>query len=160
MERKCACTNYLDDRYTSNMDSENYSKYFLKPAVMAAIVAGGAAMYRPGSMVKIPGSKSVSLPLVVAGVTFIAAEASALVNEYLFPQIPQITLLAAPLHTGLTIGVQVGVTAGLENYISPGLVGDLGLTELTVFAAGAEVASTYLVNEWIRPTIMKYSSMY
>jgi hypothetical protein len=113
-------------------------------------------VYRPGACVVIPGKDSVPLPMVVAGVTFVAAEVTALINDYLFPQIPQISILSAPLHTGLNIGVQIGVTAGLENYMSPGLVGDLGLTELALFAAGSEVASTYIVNELIRPTIMKY----
>jgi hypothetical protein len=142
------------------MDSDNYAKYFLKPAVMAAIVAGGAAMYRPGAQVSLSSGTTVSLPLVVAGATFAAAEVASLMNEYLFPQIPQISLLSAPIHTGLNIGVQVAVTAAIENMAAPGLVGDIGLTELAVFAAGAEVTSTYLVNEIIRPTIMKYSSMY
>ena len=138
------------------MDTDNYSRFFLKPAVMAALVAGGAAMYRPGAKVALAGGTTASLPMVVAGATFAAAEVAALMNEYLFPQIPQISILSAPIHTGLNIGVQVAVTAGVESYMAPGLASDIGLGELVVFATGAEVASTYLVNEWIRPTLIKY----
>jgi hypothetical protein len=142
------------------MDSDSYSKYFLKPAVMAAIVAGGAAFYRPGAQVALSSGTTVSLPLVAAGATFVAAEVASLMNEYLFPQIPQISILSAPLHTGLNIGVQVAVTAAVENMAAPGLSSDIGLAELAVFATGAEVASTYIVNELIRPTLQKYSAMY
>jgi hypothetical protein len=156
MEKQCACTKYLADRYTLTMDSDNYSKYLLKPAVMSAIVAGGVAFYRPDSRVGLSGGTSASLPLVVAGATFAAAEVAALMNEYLFPQIPQISILSAPLHTGLNIGVQVAVTAAVENMAAPGLASDIGLGELVAFATGAEIASTYIVNELIRPTLMKY----
>jgi hypothetical protein len=140
------------------MESDTTSKYLIKPAVMAAIVAAGALAYRPGALVQIPGSSDVPLPVIAAGVTFVAAEVCALVNEYLFPHIPQLSIISAPLHSGLNIGVQIGVTAALENYISPGLVGDLGLTELAVFATGAEIGSQYIVDQWITPTLRGWSS--
>ena len=133
------------------MNTDTYTKYLVKPAVMAGMVAGGIAMYRPGTMIRVPGGGTMPLTVVAAGATFAAAEVCALINDYLFPQIPQITLLSAPLHTGLNIGAQVGVTAMLENYISPGLVGDLGITELVGFATAAEVGSSYLVDNWIKP---------
>ena len=133
------------------MNTDTYTKYLVKPAVMAGLVAGGVAAYRPGTMIHVPGGKNMSLVVVAAGVTFAAAEVCALINDYLFPQIPQITLLSAPLHTGLNIGAQVGVTALLENYISPGLVSDLGIAELVGFATAAEVGSSYLVDNWIKP---------
>ena len=139
------------------MDQSTTTKYLIKPAVMAAIVAAGALAYRPGATVIVSGSKDVPLPLVAAGATFLAAEACALINDYLFPHIPQISILSAPLHTGLNVGAQIAVTAGIENYMSPGLVGDLGITELAVFATAAEVGSQYLVDQWILP--MMHSSM-
>lgn len=140
------------------MNSCYISKYAIKPAVMASITAAGAAMWRPNAMVLVPGTGAVPLPFVVAGVTFIAAEASALINTYLFPHIPVINLLEAPMHTALTVGVQTAVTAGVENYVSPGLVGDLGITELVAFAVIAEVGSTYIVDQWITPALYRYTN--
>lgn len=133
------------------MDSDTYTKYLVKPAVMGALVAAGVMAYRPGAMVVMKGRDGVSLAMVAGGATVIAAEACALINDYLFPHIPKISLISAPLHTALNVGAQVGVTAALENYISPGLVGDVGITELVAFAAAAEVGSTYLVDQWLRP---------
>lgn len=141
------------------MDPNYMCKYIAKPAVMAAITAGGAAMYHPGCMVYIPGRSNVPLPVVVAGVTFIAAEVSALVNTYLFPHIPSITALEAPAHTALTIGVQTAVTAAVENTISPGLVGDIGLAELAGFAVVAEIGSSYIVDHWITPMLSRYHTI-
>ena len=138
------------------MDPSTTTKYVIKPAVMAGIVGVGALLYRPGANVVIAGSSDVPLPLVAAGATFLAAEACALMNEYLFEHIPQISVLSAPLHSGLNIGVQMGVTAGIENYISPGLVSDLGLTELAVFAACAEIGSQYLTDMWINPMLRSW----
>lgn len=138
------------------MNSNTSQKYFIKPSVMAGITAAGAAMYRPGAEVRIPGYGDVPLPIVVAGVTFLAAEISAFINDQVFAHIPQIDILEAPMHTSLTIGVQTAVTAAVENFISPGLVGDLGITELVVFAAIAEVGSTYLCDKWINPAMCSY----
>jgi hypothetical protein len=138
------------------MDQSTTTKYLIKPAVMAGIVAVGALAYRPGATVIIAGSSNVPLPLVAAGATFLAAEACALINEYLFPHIPQLSVLSAPLHTGLNVGAQIAVTAGIENYMSPGLVGDLGITELAVFATGAEIGSQYLVDMWINPMMRSW----
>lgn len=141
------------------MDPNYICKYVAKPAVMAAITAGGAAMYHPNVMVYVTGKGSVPLPIVVAGVTFIAAEVSALVNTYLFPHIPQITALEAPAHTALTVGVQTAVTAVVENTISPGLVGDIGVPELFALAAISEVTSTYIVDQWISPILSRYHTV-
>lgn len=139
------------------MDPNYVCKYVAKPAIMAAITAGGAAMYHPNAKVYIFGrDQEVPLPLVVAGVTFIAAEVSALVNTYLFPHIPSVSALEAPLHTGLTIGVQTAVTAVVENTLSAGLAGDVGIVELVGFATLAEVGSTYIVDQWITPAMCKY----
>lgn len=141
------------------MDPNYVCKYVAKPAIMAAITAGGASLYNPGGMVYIPGRGNVPLPIVVAGVTFIAAEVSALVNTYLFPHIPSISALEAPAHTALTIGVQTAVTAAVENTISPGLVGDLGLPQLLGCAVVAEIGSTYIVDHWITPMLSRYHTV-
>jgi hypothetical protein len=132
------------------MSVENVTKYVLKPASMAAVAGGAAAAWRPGAQVRV-GDKAIPLPLVVAGATFLASEVSELINTYLFEHIPSISLLSAPLHTGLSIGVETGVVAAVENYLSPGLVGDLGLPELVAFAAGSEIAGNYLAKEWLAP---------
>lgn len=138
------------------MDSNYISKYVTKPTVMAGITAAGAAMWRPNAMVLVPGTGPVPLSIVVGAVTFIAAEASALINCYLFPHIPAINVLEAPMHTALTVGVQTAVTAYVEDYVAPGLVGDLGITELVAFAVIAEVGSTYIVDQWITPAMSRY----
>lgn len=131
--------------------------YLVKPAAAAAIVAVGAKIYRPGAMVKIPGTQQrMSLPLLAAGATFVAAEAAALINEYLFPHIPIINAIEAPAHTALNVGAQVAITAGVENYMSPGLLQDIPLSELAVFAAAAEVGSTYLTDELFIPMFTRW----
>lgn len=143
------------------MESNNIAKYAIKPAVMAGITMAGTAMWRPKGMVSIIGNRApIPLPLVVGAVTFIAAEASALINTYLFPHIPVINVLEAPMHTALTIGVQTTVTAGVENFIAPGLVGDLGISELVAFAVIAEVGSSYVTDYWITPMLSRYNNTY
>jgi hypothetical protein len=132
------------------MSADTVTKYVLKPASMAAVAGGAVAAWRPGAQVRV-GDKAIPLPLIVGGAVFLAGEVSELVNTYLFDHIPSISLLSAPLHTGLSIGVQTGVVAAVENYVSPGLVGDLGLPEIVAFAAGAEIAGNYLAKEWLLP---------
>jgi hypothetical protein len=139
------------------MSVENVTKYVLKPASMAVVAAGASAAWRPGATVYI-GDKIVPLPLVIAGATFLASEVSELINTYLFEHIPSISLLSAPLHTGLSIGVQTGVVATVENYMSPGMVGEIGLAELAVFAAGSEIAGNYLAKEWLAPWYQQMAS--
>ena len=140
-----------------SIDQSSASRnYLLNPAAMAGAVAAGAAFWRPGATVIIPGGQAMPLPLVAAGATFLAAEAAALINTYLFPHIPVINAVSAPAHTALNIGVVVAGTAAVENFMSPGLVGDLGLTELVAFGALSEVSSTYLVDEWVIPMMQKW----
>lgn len=141
------------------MDPEGSArKYLVKPACAAGIVAAGAAMWRPGAQVAVPGVGAVPLPVVAAGATFVASEVCSLINDYLFPHIPVINAFEAPVHTALNVGAMAAVTAAAENYYSPGLVGDLGLTEIGAFAAIAEMGSTYLSDQWIIPTYNKWTS--
>jgi len=135
--------------------SDNATRYLLKPAAVAAVSGAAAAAWRPGTNVIIMG-KTYPLALVVAGASFVASEVTELVNHYLFEHISSINLLSAPLHTGLSIGTQVGVVCGIENFLSPGLIGDQGLPEVAALCALGEVAGTYLANEWLHPW---YNSM-
>ncbi len=88
---------------------------------------------------------------MVAGAFFLASEISELINHYLFEHIPQINALSHPMHSALAIGAQVGVVAGVENYLSPGLVGDQGLLEVAGICALSEITSTYVANEFLKP---------
>lgn len=141
------------------MNQDNaYRNYLLKPATMAGVVAAGSAIWRPGGQVLIPGSSTtVPLPLVAAGATFLAAEAAALMNAYLFNHIPVISAMEAPAHTLVNIGTVMAGTAAVENYVSPGLVGDLGLAELGAMSALSEVTSTYIVDQYLMPMWNKYA---
>jgi hypothetical protein len=134
------------------MDLKSPSRnYLLKPAAASAIAGGAAYMWRGNAPVLIPGAGTVSFPLLVAGGTFVASEVAALINDYLFPHIPVINAVQAPMHTALNVGAVAAVTAGVENFYSPGLSSEQGLGEIGMLAAAAEVGSTYICDEWLIP---------
>ncbi len=136
--------------------SDQVTRYFLKPASVAAVSAGAVAFMVPNMQVKIPMlSGNYSLPLVVGAASFLVSELSEYINHTVFEHIPQISALSHPLHTALNVGVISGGVAAIENLVSPGLVGDLGVGQIVGIAALAEVSSTYLANEWLRPMYEK-----
>jgi hypothetical protein len=138
--------------------SDQVTRYFLKPASVAAVSATAVAIAVPNMNVKIPMlSGDYSLPLVVGVASFLVSELSEYINHTVFEHIPQISALSHPLHTGLNVGVIAGGVAAVENLVSPGLVGDLGLGKIVGIAALAEVSSTYLAHEWLKPY---YEKMY
>ena len=141
------------------MDSKSASrKYFLKPAVIGGMAATASAIWRPGMSVLLPGSKTtMALPLVAGGAFFVAAEVSALIEDYLFPHVAVINAFSAPAHTALNIGTLTAVAAGLEDYVSPGLVGEgIPLSELAVFGALCETTGTYIVDDLLIPMYNKW----
>jgi hypothetical protein len=110
----------------------------------------------PDMAVKIPMLEgNYPLPLVVGALSFLASEVSEYVNSTVFEHIPQISALTHPMHSALNVGVIAGGVSALENFLSPGLVGDLGATQVIGIAALAEVSSTYLANEWLKPMYEK-----
>jgi len=129
------------------MSTDQVTKFALKPASVALISGVAAMALRPGAEVIIGGG-TYPLGLVVAGASFIASEVSEYVNSTVFSHIPQIGVLSHPVHSALNMGVVAGA---VENFASPGLVGDLGVAGVVGVAALAEVAGTYLANEWLRP---------
>ena len=132
------------------MSADNVVHYLLKPTASAAFAGAAAMAWRPGQQVNI-GGQAVPLALVVAGASFLASEVTELINHFLFDHIPQIRVLSHPLHSALAVGTQVGVVAGVENYLSPGLVGDQGLPEVATICALSEITSSYVTNEFLRP---------
>lgn len=142
-----------------SIDSKSATRnYLLKPAASAAVAAGATYAVWGNIPAVIPGMGQYSLPLVVAATTFLASEAVALINEQLFPHVPVINALQAPAHTALSVGALTATSALVENFVSPGLVGDLGLAQMAGFALVAEVGGTYLVDEWVVPMYNKYST--
>jgi hypothetical protein len=132
------------------MSSDTVARYVLKPAAMAATAAALSAVWRPGTQALVSG-KAVALPLVVAGATFAGAELAALTNAYLFEHLPLIPkALQYPAHTALNVGVVTGGIVGIENFFSPGLVGDQGLAEVAAIAALSELVSSYVTTEWLQ----------
>lgn len=138
------------------MSSDQVTRFLLKPASVAAVSAGAVAVWRPSASVKMFGGK-YPLPLVVGGISFFVSELSEYINSSVFEHIPQISALSHPLHSALNVAVIAGGVATVENFLSPGLVGQLGAAEVVGVAALAEVSSTYLANEWLRPW---YEKMY
>jgi hypothetical protein len=133
------------------MSVDYVTSYVLKPAASAAFAGAAAIAWRgSGQMVNV-GGKAVPLALVVAGASFLASEVSELINTYLFDHIPQIGALSHPMHTALAVGAQIGVVAGVENYLAPGLVGEQGLAEVAGICLLSEITSTYVVNEYLKP---------
>jgi hypothetical protein len=122
---------------------------------MAAVVAAGTAVYRPNSTVPVFGSQ-VPLPLLAAGATFAVSEIAALINQYLFPHIPVINAFEAPAHTALNVATLAAGTALVENKLTPGILQEMGLTEVAAMALLAEISSTYLVDEWIVPMVNRH----
>ena len=132
------------------MSVDNVARYLLKPASSAAFAGAAAMAWRPGQNVNV-GGNIVPLSLVVAGAAFVASEVTELINHYLFEHIPQISALTHPMHTALAIGTQVGVVSGVENYLSPGLIGDQGLPEVVGICALSEITATYVTREFLLP---------
>jgi hypothetical protein len=132
------------------MSTDQITRFALKPASVAAVSAAAAMALRPGAEVIIGGG-TYPLSLVVAGASFLASEVSEYINSTVFPHIPRIGALSHPVHSALNMGVVAGGVAFVENYASPGLVGDLGIAEIVGVAALAEVAGTYISNEWLKP---------
>ena len=138
------------------MSSEQVTKFALKPAVVAGVTAVAAMVYLPGATVNV-GSQQIPLALFAAGASFAASLLSEAVNSNVFEHIPQISVLSHPLHTALNVGVQTGTVCLIDNFFAPGLVGELGIGQIALVAAGAEVAGGYFANEWLRPW---YEQMY
>lgn len=132
------------------MSTDQVTRFALKPASVALISGAAAMALRPGAQVIIGGS-TYPLSLVVAGASFIASEVSEYVNSAVFSHIPRIGALSHPVHSALNVGVVAGSVVAVENFASPGLVGDLGVAEVVGVAALAEVAGSYLANEWLKP---------
>jgi len=133
------------------MSDDNVTRYALKPLSVGLVAGAAATTLEYGSQALVFGNKVVPLPLVIAGVGALASLGSELINSYVFDHIPSISALSHPLHTGVTIGAQVGMICAAENVIAPGLVGDLGLTKIAGVAAVAEIGGNYLAKEWLSP---------
>ena len=133
------------------MSDDNVTRYALKPLSVGLVAGAAATTLDYGSQALVFGDKVLPLPVVVAGVGALASLGAELINSYVFDHIPSISALSHPLHTGVTIGAQVGMICAIENTVSPGLVGDLGLTKIAGVAAVAEVGGNYLAKEWLAP---------
>lgn len=134
------------------MSSDQATRFFFKPASVAAVSSAAAAYMIPNASVKIPMlSGDYPLPLVVGAITFLVSEVSEYVNSTVFEHIPQISVLSHPMHSALNVGVIAGGVSAIENLISPGLVGDMGASQILGIAALAEVSGTYLANQWLKP---------
>jgi len=133
------------------MSEDNVTRYGLKPLSVGLVAGAAFATLDYGAQVRIGGGTEVPLPLFVAGIGALASLGSEMINSYVFDHIPSISALSHPMHTGLTIGAQVGMICAAENTIAPGLVGALGLTKIAAVAAAAEVGGNYLAKEWLQP---------
>jgi hypothetical protein len=133
------------------MSDDNVTRYALKPLSVGLVAGAAFTTLEYGSQVRVFGDTLVPLPVFVAGMGALASLGSELINSYVFEHIPSISALSHPMHTGLTIGAQVGMICAAENAIAPGLVGDLGLTKIAAVAAVAEVGGNYLAKEWLSP---------
>ncbi|MDR3476918.1 MAG: hypothetical protein P4M14_02665, partial [Gammaproteobacteria bacterium] len=59
-------------------------------------------------------------------------------------------------HTALNVGALAAGTALLENQLAPGLLQEMGLTEVAGLALLAEISSSYLVDDLILPMMAKW----
>lgn len=132
------------------MSVDQVTRFGLKPASVAFVAGAAALAYRPGAKAIVFGAE-YPLPLVVAGASFIASEVAEFFSSIVNVDIPQLGLLSHPAHTAVNVGVLSGGVAAVENFISPGLVGDLGAAEVIGVSALAEVTGTFLANEWLKP---------
>ena len=138
------------------MSSDHVSRFFFKPASVAVVSSAAVAYMVPDMTVKIPMlSGDYPLPLVVGALSFVASELSEYVNSTVFEHITQISALSHPMHSALNVGVIAGGVSALENLVSPGLVGDMGMAQILGIAALAEISSTYLVSEFFKPMYEK-----
>ena len=133
------------------MSEDNVTRFALKPLSVGLVAGAAFTTLDYGTQVRLMGDTLVPLPALVAGIGALASLGSEVINSYVFDHIPSISALSNPMHTGLTIGAQVGMICAAENAIAPGLVGELGLTKIAGVAAVAEVGGNYLAKEWLSP---------
>jgi len=136
----------------------NTRNYVVKPVVAGGLAATATALWRPDWVAEIPGYGSYSLPLVVGGLIAGMSVAAAYMNDKVFDHIPGINVFEAPAHTAVNVAAIGGGAAIVENFISPGILDDLPVSETLVMAGLAEVGSTYLVDQLLAPMVQKWSA--
>src|SRR5438105_461363 len=129
-----------------DLQKDPYRNYMVKPVTAGAIAAAAAMAWRGNVDVDIPGIGLYPLPVVAGVATFVGSQMTSLINDYLFPHIPVVSVLQYPAHAALNVAANVATTRTIENYLSPGLVSDLPLTEVTAFCAVAEMGASYLTD--------------
>jgi hypothetical protein len=135
--------------------AETLSKYVAKPLTSFAVGGAIGAFARPGLSLRIMG-KSVPAWAVAGAVCAIGTEFVGLTHDYILPHIPVLTLASAPVETGLSIGVNAAAGALTYNILAPGALSEVGIGELLMGAAAAELISGYVTELYWKPMLHQH----
>lgn len=141
------------------MSSDTLTKYAARPLTAFGIGAAGTHLFAPDVAGLGLEIKGVHVPVWVFGGLAAAAGVALgqLTNDYIAPHITSLTLLNAPMHSALNVGIGAGGSALAYHLAAgPGWTDSVGIPSLFAISAAAEVGSGYLTESWWRPMIEQY----
>jgi hypothetical protein len=141
------------------MSSDTLTKYAARPLTAFAIGAAGTHVFAPGVAGLALEIKGVQIPVWVFGglASAVGVALGQVTNDYVAPHITSLTLLSAPVHSALNIGIGASSTA-LAYHLAAGSAwsDSVGLTSVLAISAASEIGSGYLTESWWRPMIEQY----
>lgn len=135
--------------------AETLSKYVAKPLTSFAVGSAIGSYARPGLNLMVMG-KAVPAWAIAGAVCAIGSEVVGLTHDYILPHITELTLASAPLETAMSVGVNAAGGALAYNILAPGALSEVGVTELLIAAAAAEVISGYATEKYWKPILHEH----
>jgi hypothetical protein len=134
--------------------SDALGHYLVKPATVGA-VAYGAARYAYGgtATINVAGKRlgrATGLGLAIFGASILGE----LLNDKLFELDDKTNRFGKPLAEGVTIAANTAASAALVSLTNPTSLGQLGLPQLGMLNAVAEVAGDYLYSNFVNPMVL------
>ena len=120
-----------------------------KPLIAAAVGAAGSMFYYPksGSSSTIIGR--LSLPVIFAITTGASSFVNDVLHDYVFPQIAIGDKLNEQVSAAVSVGSSAVAVLGVSYILQPALINDIGIMKLGSVGILAEVASSYIFNNFL-----------
>ena len=141
------------------MSSDSMTKYVARPLTAFGIGAAGTHFLAPATAGMGLEIKGMTVPVWVFGglAAAVGVALGQFTNDYVAPHITSLTLLNAPLHSALNVGIGAsGSALAYHLAAGPGWTDTVGLPNLLAVSAIAEIGSGYLAESWWRPMIDQY----
>lgn len=138
---------------------DNYCNYGARPVTSFVIGCAATQVLAPSIANMELRIKGTAIPVWVFGGLSAAVGTliGQLTTQYVSPHITMLTVINAPVHTALNVGIGTAGTAlAYSQAIGDGWSNEISLPSLVGVSAIAEVGSSYLTENWIRPMIQQY----